>query len=72
MLRTLGRTLVAAHYAIYQLSLAIICMAFCLYILFDCPLLKAFGFSIVTFASYALGQVLVILARRAARRTFPD
>jgi hypothetical protein len=72
MLRTFGRTLVAHHYTLYQLSLAVLCMALTMVILWDCPVLKAFLFSGLTFGSYALGQGIVALARRAGRRPFLD
>lgn len=72
MLRTFGRTLATYHYSLYQLSLAVICMTLCMMILWECPFLKAFLFSGLTFSSYALGQGLVSLARRAGRASHLD
>lgn len=64
----LVRALVAIHYELYQSFLALVCTVAVLHILLDYTWAHACLYGVVTVAAYWVGQGIVALIQRAARR----
>jgi hypothetical protein len=63
-----ARTCVAYHFEMYQTLVAVIGLIAVIHILFEFAWPRAIGYGIITVAAYWVGQGIVALLQRPARR----